>query len=136
MTKAQREKDLRTIAWMVGHHIDSEDWYASYENIKTFDYSLTRDSEFGDIEAYILWTDTGEFIRGLRSGVRIASRGRGLAVTLYRRLGRLAKRRGKTYKTYCALSNIPSLNAHFKAGMKIEKVVPYEGNFTAIHLTT
>ena len=135
MDKAQREKDLRIIAWYIGHHIDAADWYSDYENIKTFDYTLTRDSEFDDIEAYILWTDTGEFIRGLRSGVRVASRGRGLGVKMYRRMAALARRRGKKYKTYCALTNLPSLNAHMKSGMKIEKVVEYEG-LTAIHLTT
>ena len=135
MNKTQREKDLRAIAWMIEHHISETDWYSDYENIKTFDYTLTRDDEFGDIEAYILWTDTGDFIRGLRSGVRVASRGRGLGVALYKRMARLAKRRSKTYKTYCALTNIVSLNAHMKAGMKIEKVVHYEG-LTAIHLTT
>lgn len=134
--KTRREADLRQIAWFIGYHIDPTDWYSDYENIKHFDYTVLRDDEFGDIEAYMLWTDTGAFIRGLRSGVRSASRGRGLAVKLYRRIGALAKRRGKTYKTYCSLANIPSLNAHFKAGMKIEKVVPYEGGFTAVHLTT
>jgi GNAT superfamily N-acetyltransferase len=121
---------------MIQHHIGSGDWYSDYENIKTFDYTVTRDDEFHDIESYILWTDTGPFIRGLRSGTRVASRGRGLGVALYRRLGRLARRRGKTYKTYSALNNLPSLNAHFKAGMVIERIVPYEGGFTAVHLTT
>ena len=136
MSAKKREADLKTIAWMIGYHIDPNDWYSDYENIKTYQYMVTRDDEFGDIQAYVLWTDTGAFIRGLRSGTIIAARGRGLASGLYRRLGRLARRRGKLYKTYCSLDNVPSLNAHFKGGMKIEKVVPYVGGFISVHLTT
>ena len=131
----QREKDLRAIAWMIEYHIDSGDWYSDYDNIKHLDYYVVRDAEFGDILAYILWTDAGDCIRGLRSGVRRANRGQGLAVRLYKRLKAYAKRQGKPYKTYCALTNIPSLNAHFKAGMKIEKIREHS-DFTEVHLTT
>jgi len=134
---AQRKADLKQIAWLISFHIDQQDWFSAYENIKTYEYLVIRDEEFpADIAAYILYTDAGTHFTGLRSGVRAASRGRGYGVKLYKKLAAKARRQGKTYRTYSASTNIPSLNAHLKAGMKIERITLMEGDFISVHLTT
>ena len=120
---------------MNSHYFGAEDWSAKAENLKDLEYIAYYDIETKELTAFVLFQEYPDYVRGLRSGVLRRMRGQGLGKRLYKRMGRLAKMRGKSYKTYTSSDALPSLNAHIKAGMFIEKIEEHNDKIF-VHLTT
>ena len=131
------DKEAKRVAWMCSWYFDDDDWSANPETIKKYDLLAELDTETGEIISFVLVEENETYLRGKRSGVLRRCRGKGLGVKMFKRMSQLAKKRGKEYKTYSSLTNVRSLNAHFAAGMTIEKVdPPDESGFISVHLTT
>lgn len=113
--------DSTRIAWLVAHHFGEADHYANETAVEACEALVERDEE-GVIIAYLLYEDDGKALHGQRSGVQSAWRGKGLGMKLYKRMVKMAKRRGRTYQTYTGLNNVTSVNAHVRAGMRVTRI--------------
>lgn len=115
-----KQSDHEELAYLISHHFSKSDHYATVEGMALAETLVIRDG--GQIVAYLMYEEESTAFVGVRSGVRRSHRGQGLGLKLYRTMVRKAKRAGKTYKTYCSLSNVTSLNAHVRAGMRVERI--------------
>jgi len=121
------EADVERITWMCSWHFGGEDWGVESANIRPLEVLAERNDK-GTIVAFVAFKDDGSSLIGRRSGVLRAYRGKGLATKMYRHMTTLARRRGLTYRTYCSAHNLPSLNSHLLAGMRIRKTWYDDGN--------
>lgn len=108
------------LAWYISHHFDSDE-YTTAEQLEPFEWILAKDGR-GEIIGYLVFEDDGEHLNGIRSGVKRSERGKQIGLKLYRRMLKLAKRRGRVYRTYVYRLNLASINAHVRAGMRITKI--------------
>lgn len=125
MSKRITAKDWEKIKWAIGWHFGKKDEYADFDHTDPDEGSyeaLVERDETGEIIAYLVFGYNPEsVIEGLRSGVMRAHRGKGLSTKLYKRLIKIAKKRGVKYQSYTHFTNYKSINSHLRAGMRIYK---------------
>lgn len=114
MTQAEK------LAWYISHHFEGDE-YTTAEKLEPFEWILAKDGR-GEIIGYLIFEDDGTHLNGVRSGVKRSERGKQIGLKLYRRMLRLAKRRGRAYRTYINRWNLTSINAHVRAGMRITTI--------------
>ena len=73
----------------------------------------------GKIVAFMIYQVIGDHMDCVRRGVTRSAQRQGLGVKLTKKALRLANKLGKTYKTYCSVENMPSLNSNIKCGLRV-----------------
>jgi predicted GNAT family acetyltransferase len=122
MSEELRADDIDQIIYLIQWHFGETDHYAQRAAVEECTGYLVERDEDGKVLAYLIYEDDGRALHGQRSGVMSTERGKGLGLKLYKRMVKLAKKKGRAYQTYTSLNNVTSVNAHVRAGMRVTRI--------------
>lgn len=116
----------RLIAKLNAECFGTDDWYSDPENVRVYlshsknGYLLTR--HHGVVVGYFLYEEYQHHFECKRRGVLKIARGKRIGIRLTRRMMQVAKAAGKSYWTYAAVDNLPSINSSIRAGLTVYRI--------------
>lgn len=114
------EKDIYSDAITLGRDIESGKVELIIELGGEIDTLTGTNSYDIVVEGYAIFHCTPEFLECIRRGVR--TKGKGLGLTLTKRLIKIADSRGLIFFTYAHRDNLASINSNIRAGCVITKM--------------
>ena len=114
---------VEQVAALVAKDFGKDDAYANPDLLRQVKWIVAYKD--GELAGYLLYWPYETHTEGLRMGVVKHHRRKGIAVRLIKRIIKIGKDTGLPYKTYAAIQNTNSINAHIKAGMLATKIDEY-----------